>query len=214
MYMQTGVLIYEDNNLLRDSVAQLINYSKDFLLLGNYANVTQVEKQVKLAKPDIILMDIDMPGGINGIEAVRKIRNFYRQVHIIMLTIFDDNINVLEAISAGASGYLLKKHLSDRLMDAMQEVLTGGAPMSPGVARMVISSMQKHPSLEENRYQLTSREREILATLAQGSGYKTIAAQYFISVDTVRSHIKNIYQKMQVHSQLEAVAKARDAGIV
>jgi len=159
-------------------------------------------------------MDIDMPGGVNGIEAVKKIRAFDQHVHIIMLTVFDDNGNVLDAICAGASGYLLKKYLSARLMDSIQEVLSGGAPMSPGVARMVIASMQKHPTFKENKYQLTSREREILAALSQGSGYKIIAAQYYISVDTVRSHIKNIYQKMQVHSQLEAVARARDAGIV
>jgi len=190
--MQTGVLIYEDNNLLRDSVAQMIQYSKEYLLLGSFANVTQVEKQVKGLQPEIILMDIDMPGGVNGIDAVKKIRAFNQQVQIIMLTVFDDNGNVLDAIYAGASGYLLKKHLSGRLMDAMNEVLTGGAPMSPGIARMVIASMQKYPSHEENKYQLTSREREILAALAQGSGYKIIAAQYYISVDTVRSHIKNI----------------------
>ncbi len=212
--MQTGVLIYEDNNLLRESLAQMIQYSKDYLLLGSFPNVMLVEKQVKSIQPDIILMDIDMPGGVNGIEAVKKIRAFDQHVYIIMLTVFDDNTNVLDAICAGASGYLLKKHLSARLIESMQEVQSGGAPMSPGVARMVIASMQKHPTLEENKYQLTSREREILAALSQGSGYKIIASQYFISVDTVRSHIKNIYQKMQVHSQLEAIARAREAGIV
>jgi DNA-binding NarL/FixJ family response regulator len=121
---------------------------------------------------------------------------------------------VLDAVFAGASGYLLKKHLSERLLDAMQEILSGGAPMSPSVARMVISSMHKYPSAAANIYQLTPRETEILTALSQGSSYKIIAAQNFISVDTVRSHVKNIYQKMQVHSQLEAIARARDAGIV
>jgi DNA-binding NarL/FixJ family response regulator len=211
--MQTGILIYEDNNQLRESVSKLVAYSKDHLLLGSFPNALHVEKQVKTMKPDIILMDIDMPGGINGIEAVKKIRLFDQQIHIIMLTVFDDNTNVLDAVFAGASGYLLKKHLSERLLDAMQEILAGGAPMSPSVARMVINSMRKHPAAG-NIYQLTPRETEILTALSQGSSYKIIAAENFISVDTVRSHVKNIYQKMQVHSQLEAIARARDAGIV
>ena len=212
--MPTNVLIYEDNDQLRESIVQLLAYSKDHALLGSFPNVMQVEKQVKTLRPDIILMDIDMPGGMNGIDAVKKIRAFDRLVPIIMLTVFDDNTNVLDAVFAGASGYLLKKHLSSRLLESIQDVLSGGAPMSPNVARMVIDSMHKYPSSGVDKYQLTPREKEILTALAQGTGYKMIAAQYFISLDTVRSHVKNIYQKMQVHSQLEAVAKARDAGIV
>lgn len=214
MSMKNGVLIYEDNNELRGSVEKLITFSKDFLLLGSYPNVIDVERQVKELKPDVILMDIDMPGGINGIEAVRKIRAFNNAVQIIMLTVFDDNRIVLDAITSGASGYLLKKNMSEKLYDAMHEVLSGGAPMSPNIARMVIASMQKKPASTENKYQLTAREKEILVALSEGTSYKTMAAQYFISLDTVRSHIKNIYYKMQVHNQLEAVARARNEGIV
>lgn len=212
--MQPGILIYEDNNELRSSIVQLFTYSKEYVLLGSFPHVLEVEKQVKSLKPDVILMDIDMPGGINGITAVKKIRTFDQQTPVIMLTVFDDNTNVLDAIYAGASGYLLKKHLSGRLGNAIQEVLAGGAPMSPNIARMVIASMYKSPSPEKNKYKLTEREKEILSALAQGSGYKGIAAQYYISIDTVRSHVKNIYYKMQVHSQLEAVAKARDEGML
>lgn len=214
MQLKTGILIYEDNSQLRGSIEKLVDFSDDFLLLGSFANALDVEKQVKDHCPDIILMDIGMPGGVNGIDAVRKIRIFNTAVQIIMLTVFDDNRTVLDAIVAGASGYLLKKNISEKLHDAMKEVLTGGAPMSPNVARMVIASMQKKPALEENKYQLTSREKEILTSLSEGTSYKVIAALYCISLDTVRSHIKNIYQKMQVHSQLEAVARARDEGIV
>jgi DNA-binding NarL/FixJ family response regulator len=125
-----------------------------------------------------------------------------------------DNANVLNAVYAGASGYLLKKHLSDRLMEAMQEVLSGGAPMSPNVARMVVASMHKYSPSIDPKYQLTNREKEILSALTEGMGYKAIAARYYISIDTVRTHIKKIYQKMQVHSPLEAITKSRDAGIV
>jgi len=212
--MKAGVLIYEDNNQLRGSIEKLITFSKDFLLLGSFSNVTDVERQVKEWNPDVILMDIDMPGGFNGIEAVRKIRTFNNIVQIIMLTVFDDNKTVLDAISSGASGYLLKKNISEKLFDAMREVLSGGAPMSPNVARMVIASMQKKPASIVNKYQLTPREKEILIALSEGTSYKAMAAQYFISLDTVRSHIKNIYYKMQVHNQLEAVARARNEGIV
>ena len=211
--MQTGVVIFEDNASLRESIAQLLAESKEFALLGSWPNALQAERMVKELKPDVILMDIDMPGGVSGIEAVRKIRSFDRQTPIIMLTVFDDQTNVLDAVFAGASGYLLKKHLSDHLAESIREVLAGGAPMSPNVARMVIASMHKYPSAT-NDYQLTARETEILVALAQGTGYKAIAAKFFISVDTVRSHIKNIYQKMHVHSQLEAVARGRDAGII
>ncbi len=214
MSVKAGVLIYEDNSQLRGSIEKLITFSNEYLLLGSFPNVTDVEKQVKEFKPDVILMDIDMPGGINGIDAVRKIRTFNNDVQIIMLTVFDDNKTVLDAISSGASGYLLKKNISDKLYDAMKEVLSGGAPMSPNVARMVIASMQKKQQSDENKYNLTPREKEILTALSEGTSYKSMAAQYFISLDTVRSHIKNIYQKMQVHNQLEAVARARNEGIV
>lgn len=212
--MEAGVLIYEDNNQLRDSLEKLVGFLKGFLLLSSFANVTDVEKQVKHFHPDVILMDIDMPGGINGIEAVRKIREFDNRVQIIMLTVFDDNKTVLDAITSGASGYLLKKNISEKLEAAMHEVLSGGAPMSPNIARMVIASMQKKSLASENKYQLTQREKDILFALSEGTSYKSIATQYFITIDTVRTHIRNIYQKMQVHKQLEAVAKARNEGII
>jgi DNA-binding NarL/FixJ family response regulator len=212
--MAIGVVLYEDNQALRESISQLLADSGHHVLLGSFSNALLVEKQVKDLEPDIILMDIDMPGGLNGIQAVKKIRGFDRGTPVIMLTVFDDQSNVLDAMYAGASGYLLKKHLSDHLADAIQEVMAGGAPMSPNVARMVVASLHKHSPAQGDPYQLTGREMEILVALSQGTGYKSIAANFNISIDTVRTHVKNIYQKMQVHSQLEAVAKGRDAGII
>jgi DNA-binding NarL/FixJ family response regulator len=157
-------------------------------------------------------MDIDMPG-MTGIEAVKEIRQSNNQVPIIMLTVFDDNTHVFDALRAGASGYLLKKHISTKLFDAIQEVLDGGAPMSPSIARMVLASMQQKPVVE-NIYQLTARETEILATLSKGNSYKLIASDMQISIDTVRTHIKKIYEKLQVHSQTEAVSKALQEKLV
>jgi len=202
--MSLSVLIFEDNALLRESMSSLIALKEDLHLAGAFENVLSAKAHVTTLKPDIILMDIDMPG-MTGIEAVKQIRTFNAAIPIIMLTVFDDNIHVLDAIRAGASGYLLKKHLSTKLFDSIDEVLSGGAPMSPSIARMVIGSMQK---TSNNPYQLTPREKEILTSLSQGNSYKIIALQSEISLDTVRTHIKKIYEKLQVHSQTEAVSKA------
>lgn len=207
-----SVFIFEDNALLRESIGSLILAKPEMKLLGAFENVHTVKDQVSKYNPDLILMDIDMPGR-SGIEAVKEIRQSNIQTPIIMLTVFDDNTHVLDAIRAGASGYLLKKHLSTKLYDSIEEVLAGGAPMSPSVARMVIASMHQKPQLE-NTYQLTSREKEILTSLGKGNSYKLIAAQFEISIDTVRTHIKKIYEKLHVHSQTEAVSKAINERLV
>ena len=211
--MQIGIIVYEDNDNLRESLCNLITFSKDLLLLGNFARVEGVTAQVEELQPDVILMDIDMPG-MNGIEAVTQVRKFNQQVQIIMLTVFDDNRHVLDAICAGASGYLLKKYISDHLTDAIELVLQGEAPMSPGIARMVIQSMQQNIKPADNNYSLTQREKEILSNLSKGNSYKLIAADLTISIDTVRTHIKNIYEKLQVHTQTEAVSKAVNERLV
>jgi len=205
--MQIGVLLYEDNDDLRESLCNMINFSKDLVLLGSSPNVNRVEEQVKNMDPDVILMDIDMPGK-NGIEAVKAIRRFNRKAQIMMLTVFDDNKHIYDAICAGASGYLLKKNISDKLLPSIYEILQGEAPMSPGIARMIIQNLQQLPNAEENKYHLTPREKEILLSLSQGNSFKMIAAQLFISIDTIRTHSKNIYEKLQVHTQIEAVSKA------
>jgi DNA-binding NarL/FixJ family response regulator len=212
-----GILLYEDNDGLRESLVNLLALSRDFLLLGHYPRAVDVVRQVTELRPDVILMDIDMPG-INGIEAVRKVRTVDKKVQILMLTIFDDNRHVLDAICAGASGYLLKKHLSDHLSEAIQLVMQGEAPMSPGIARMIVQSMQEQAAQPARAtaadYGLTNREKEILGQLSKGRGLKIIAGELSISIDTVRTHIKNIYEKLQVHSQAEAVSKALNDGLV
>ena len=200
------VSIYEDNALLRESVTSLLRLKEGVHVVDAYENVLGIDEQIEKDKPDLILMDIDMPG-MNGIEAVKKIRSFNDRVAILMLTVFDDDHHVFDAICAGASGYLLKKHISTRLFDSIDEMLAGGAPMSPSIARMVISSMQ-HSARDPNPYSLTPREREMLSSLSNGNSYKLIAVEFSISIDTVRTHIKKIYEKLHVHSQTEAVAKA------
>jgi len=209
--MAARILIFEDNDLLRESLSGLIGLSDQFLLVGSKPNVLSLRTDIGELKPDVVIMDIDMPE-MSGIEAVREIRKMDGSLPVIMLTVFDDNANVFAAIKAGASGYLLKKHITSRLFQAIEEVLEGGAPMSPAIARMVISSMAS-PSIEKS-YGLTAREKEILSLLSKGESYKLIAHQLQISIDTVRTHIKRIYEKLHVHSQTEAVSKAINERLV
>ncbi len=210
--MAVSILIYEDNDLLRESLSDMIAQNNTLQLAGEFGNVLTIEQQVKQLAPELILMDIDMPG-MTGIEAVKKVRAFNKEVSIVMLTVFDDNQHVFDAICAGASGYLLKKHISTKLFDSIEEVRSGGAPMSPSIARMVINAMHQKP-IQENTYQLTPREKETLTSLSKGNSYKLIASQFNISIDTVRTHIKKIYEKLQVHSQTEAVCKAINEKLV
>jgi DNA-binding NarL/FixJ family response regulator len=207
-----SILLYEDNSNLRESVCRLLNLSDQYEVLGAFADCLLVESQVKTYAPDVILMDIDMPG-MNGIEAVKKIRAFNKKAQIIMLTVFDDNEHVFQALYAGANGYLLKKNISDRLIDSIAEVVEGGAPMSPAIARMVISSMEKQQRVKDS-YQLTNREREILQLLSKGNSFKMMAAMLHLSIDTVRTHTKHIYDKLHVNSQIEAVSKAINEKLV
>ena len=209
--MPLSVLLYEDDELLRSSLKSMISLNEGFQCLAAFGIVLEAVDQIQQYGPDLVFMDIDMPE-MTGIEALKKVRQSNPDLPIIMLTVFDDNTHVLDSIFAGASGYLLKKHISTRLFDAIEEVLAGGAPMSPSIARMVIDSMRQKPA--ENNYKLTSREKEILTSLSQGNSYKMIAAEFDISLDTVRTHIKKIYEKLQVHSQTEAVSKAINEGLV
>ena len=211
--MAVSVFIYEDNDNLRESLCSLFALTEEYEVSGAFSNCIKAEEQVSAYMPDVILMDIDMPG-INGIEAVKKIRSFNKQVQIIMLTVFDDNAHVFDALSAGANGYLLKKNISDKLITSIQEVLNGGAPMSPAIARMIIMQMQQAAASQQNEYALTNREKEMLSLLSKGNSHKMIAAASGISIETVRSHLKKIYDKLHVHSQTEALSKAFNEKLV
>jgi DNA-binding NarL/FixJ family response regulator len=207
------VVIYEDNSDMRGGLEQLIARTPGFELLGAFPDCMAVESQVKKLQPDVILMDIDMPG-INGIQAVKMIRHFNIGVQILMLTVFDTNDKIFEALCAGASGYLLKKTVPSKIVEAINDVRTGGAPMTPEIAKKVLSHFSKQPLKNEGSYNLTKREKDILFCLTQGYSYKMIGSQLEISIDTVRFYIKQIYLKLQVNSAPEAVAKALSEHIV
>ena len=212
--MPVKIVIYEDNANLGESLNSLLSLTDAYEVAASFPDCSDIVNQVRSIQPGVLLMDIDMPG-INGIEAVKKVREFDKQVQIIMLTVFDDNTHVFEAIYAGANGYLLKKYVSDKLLSAISEVLEGGAPMSPSIARMIIGNLQQPvQQVPENNYQLTAREKETLQLLSQGNSFKMIAAELGISIDTVRTHIKRIYDKLHVRSQIEAVSKAINEKLV
>ena len=203
----TKLLIYEDNPQLREGLTMLINGSDGFEVLSAFKNCNNVEDEVRAFKPDVILMDIDMPG-TNGIEGLKRIREIDTDVKILMLTVFDDNKNVFDAISNGANGYVLKKTPPARLLEYIQEAQTGGAPMTSSIATQVLRMFSSLNNEKGEDYDLSEREKQVLQLLVNGYSYKMIASKMFIAIDTVRSHIKKIYEKLHVNSKSEAVAKA------
>lgn len=205
--MAIRVLIYDDNEALRNSIRLLVEAETDFELLAMMPNAETVETDLKEMQPDVVLMDIDMPV-VNGVEAVKRIRKINAELPVIMLTVFDDNENIFNAICAGASGYILKRYASAEIPGAIRLVLNGGAPMTGSVARKVLTMVPQAKTQEQEISNLTSRETAILQSLVNGYSYKMIASEAGISIDTVRFHIKKIYDKLHVHSATEAVSRA------
>ena len=211
--MNIKVAIFDDNRSLREGLFQLINGSEGFQCVGAFANCDHIIKNLKESKPDVVLMDIEMPG-LSGIEAVKVLKENFPEIKVLMETIFEDNDKIFGAVCNGAEGYILKNTPPALILSAIKEIYEGGAPMTPSVASKVLKMVKKSQSSSTESFALTEREKEILKSLVEGMSYKMIAATYFISIDTVSGHIKNIYKKLQVHSKSEAVAKAIKGKIV
>jgi len=208
------VALFEDNRSLREGLAAMINGTSGFECTGAFPNCNNLLKNISQAKPDVILMDIEMPG-INGIEAVAMIKEEFPDMKILMETIFDDDEKIFNSICAGAEGYILKHTSPAEIMEAIKEIYEGGSPMTPSVANRVLKMVKTKPEIHtKETFDLSLREKEILTCLVNGMSYKMVADICFISVDTVNVHIKNIYRKLQVHSKSEAVAKAIRGRIV
>lgn len=203
------VAIVEDNNTIREGLAALINGTNGYKCVGSYYDCETFLAELENIEPDVVLMDIALPG-ISGIEGIKKATDINSKLAVVMLTIYEDSENVFDALCAGACGYLVKKTPPTRLLEAIKEVNEGGSPMSSRIARQVINAFKNEiiTSKENSGYNVTSREKEVLNLLSMGNNYKEIAGELFISVDTVRHHIRNIYRKLHVHSRSEAVAKA------
>ena len=215
--MSLRIVIFDDNKNIRDSITLLLQTVPEFEVAGSFSNVLDCIEDVRESKPDIVLMDIEMPG-MTGIEAVRTLKKEFPQVLILMQTVFEDDDRVFDSICAGASGYLLKNFLNTKLVDSIKELQYGGSPMSPSIARKVFNRMQQIPQLfkpeEVPDYNLTPREKEVLSCIVDGLSYKMIADKLSISYETVRSHVKKIYEKLHVASLTEVVSKAMKERIV
>lgn len=203
------IAFYEDNDHLRQSLSALINLTPGLELMGSYPHANDILSNLKNNLPDVILMDIDMPG-ISGIDATQIIFQHYHDIKILILTVFDDDDRIFRAVCAGAVGYILKKSSPSVIIDAIFEAGAGGAPITPSVAVKILKLFKiSNPAIPSSSdHNLSSREKEILQHLTKGLSYKMIADQCAISLDTVRYHIKNIYEKLHVHSMTEAVSKA------
>lgn len=201
------LLIYEDNPQLREGLTMLIDGSDGFSVLAAFRNCSNVAHEIKTYQPDVVLMDIDMPG-VDGLEGLKIIRKINEEVKVLMLTVFDDHQNIFEALKSGANGYILKKTPPAKLLEYIEEASTGGAPMTASVASQVLKMFSQMNQPTGKEYNLSEREKEVLQWLVKGYSYKMIASEMFIAMDTVRSHIKKIYEKLHVNSKSEAVAKA------
>jgi DNA-binding NarL/FixJ family response regulator len=207
--MPITVSIVEDNEQLRGTLARVLNRAEGFQCVGQHGSAEAALEGVPKEKPDVVLMDINLPG-MNGVECVRKLKPQLPQTHMIMLTVYEDTENIFNALAAGATGYMLKRTPRDELLAAIQDVLRGGSPMSAHIARKVVQSFQRPapataPATEEAA--LSPREKEVLDCLAQGFLYKEIAEKLGISYETVHTYIRRIYEKLQVRTRTEAVAK-------
>jgi DNA-binding NarL/FixJ family response regulator len=204
--MPIKVAIVDDDDGIRTSLATLIRRASSLRLVGDYADAEAALKEIPHRPPDVVLMDINLPG-VNGVECVRQLKISLPAVQFLMLTVYEDSDSLFNSLKAGASGYLLKRTASARLLDAIRDVYGGGSPMTPQLARRVVQYFAKPPGGEPPMARLTPGEKDFLDQLAKGYAYKEIADRLTISIDTVRSYVRTVYEKLHVHSRTEAVVK-------
>jgi DNA-binding NarL/FixJ family response regulator len=205
MAQLTRIAIVDDDAELVETIKVCLARDASVFIVGSYSSGEGALDKLSSEKPDVVLMDINMQG-MGGIECVRRLKKLLPLTHVVMLTVFEDTKSIFQALANGASGYLLKHHAADLLIESIREVMTGGAPMSPTIARMVVKSLQKTSSTND-AYHLTDREIEVLNALGRGLAYKQIADELGISLGTIRTHIERVYQKLHVHSRTDAVVK-------
>ena len=200
------VSIVDDEKDLRQSIATFVNGSPGFRCVSAYSSAETALKGLPTDKPEVVLMDINL-GGMNGIECVERLKLVAPTMQILMLTVYEDTDQIFKALAAGATGYLLKRSSPTKLLQAIREVDSGGSPMSSSIARKVVASFQKSKQTGEKQVHLSPREEMVLNCLAKGLTYKQIADQLAISIDTIRTYLRRIYEKLHVQSRTEAVAK-------
>ena len=206
--MPITVSIVEDNDQLRGTLARVISRSDGFQCLADYGSAEAALEDLPKRPATVVLMDINLPG-MNGVECTRRLKQILPQTHVIMLTVYEDTDNIFNALAAGAMGYMLKRTPKDELLEAIRDVIKGGSPMTAHIARKVVQSFQRAPATPQptEESNLSPREKEVLDALAQGFLYKEIAEKLGISYETVHTYIRRIYEKLQVRTRTEAVAK-------
>ena len=207
--MPITVSIVEDNDKLRGTLAKVIGRAEGFRLASDYGSAEDALADLPKVKPDVVLMDINLPG-MNGVECVRKLKASQPQVQVMMLTVYEDTENIFNALAAGANGYMLKRTPAKELIEAIHEVHRGGSPMTAHIARLVVQSFQRTPGAQQaadELSKLSEREQQVLDLLSQGLIYKEIAEKLKISYESVHTYIRRIYEKLQVRTRTEAVAK-------
>jgi|ERR1051326_1324657 DNA-binding NarL/FixJ family response regulator len=203
----TSVAIIEDHHKFREALEFLLNQTPGYHCVGSFRSMEEALEKIKFNLPDVALVDIGLPG-MSGVEGVRILRERHPSLVLLMNTVYDDDERIFQALCAGASGYLLKKTPPARLIESLEEAIAGGAPMSPEVARRVLALFREIRPPEHEDYQLTPHELRLLKLLVEGHSYKTAATKLGVSVKTISFHLQKIYEKLQVHSKSEAVAKA------
>ena len=204
--MPITVSIVEDNDKLRETLVRVLNRADGFRCVSQYANAEDALKDLPQAKPEVVLMDINLPG-MNGVECVRQLKKIAPEIQVMMLTVYEDTENIFDALAAGANGYMLKRTAGKELLEAIQEVKRGGSPMTTHIARKVVQSFQRSAAAVAQTESLSEREQQVLDLLSQGLMYKEIADKLSISYETVHTYIRRIYEKLQVRTRTEAVAK-------
>ena len=204
---ETKIVIIEDQRELREGLATLINFTPGFKCTGSYRSMEEALARLRYEKPDVILSDIGLPG-MDGIEGIRRIKEMYPEMLILMLTVYDDDERIFDALCAGACGYLLKRTPPTKLLENIREAVTGGAPMSPEVATRVIKLFREVRPPERVDYDLTPHETRLLKLIVDGHNYTTAAEELGVKYSTIKFHMQNIYDKLQVHSKSEAVSVA------
>jgi DNA-binding NarL/FixJ family response regulator len=211
--MPVRVAVIEDQDPMREILAAVVARAPGLELYGSFASMEEALAAFGAAPVDVVLADIGLPG-MSGIEGVKRLKAIQPDAQVLMLTVFADNTHIFEAICAGASGYLLKDTPREKLLAAIEELANGGAPMSAAIARKVVTMFQNAPRVQPGSVALSPRELEVLRLLADGHVYKTAADRLQVSIDTVRYHVRHIYEKLHVHSKSEAVMKAFKQGIL
>lgn len=204
--MPITVSIVEDNDKFRETLARVLNRAAGFSCISHYANAEDALKSLPKDNPEVVLMDINLPG-MNGVECVRQLKQVLPGLQVMMLTVYEDTDNIFNALAAGATGYMLKRTPQAQLLEAIREVHRGGSPMTTHIARKVVLSFQQTATSSPATENLSPREQEVLDCLAQGFLYKEIAEKLGISYETVHTYIRRIYEKLQVRTRTEAVAK-------